>query len=195
MSENLFDYATRELSQDDFLRWLLENYNDPIVGPAAIKLLQRWMELYLGQDFDVSKITKIKTYAQHKHIDLIADVTVDSNVYSFVIEDKTGSGEHGNQLIRYNKVIDSWKDSKYKYRVFYKTGYVDENELEQISKPGWSYLALKRFAILSKNSKTQKTTFLLIMLNTVTPNTSKLLLYLPSNPTNGVLKNGTHGSD
>ena len=25
--ENLFDYATKELSQDAFLRWLFENYN------------------------------------------------------------------------------------------------------------------------------------------------------------------------
>lgn len=45
MSENLFDYATKELSQDAFLRWLLENYSDPIVGHAAIKLLQKWMGL------------------------------------------------------------------------------------------------------------------------------------------------------
>lgn len=93
MSENLFDYATKELSQDAFLRWLLENYNDPIVGPVAIKLLQKWIGLYPRQDFDVSKISNIKTYAQHKHIDLIADVTADSHIYSFVIEDKTGSGE------------------------------------------------------------------------------------------------------
>ena len=143
MSENLFDYATKELSQDAFLRWLLENYNDPIVGPAAIKLLRKWMGLYPGQDFDVSKITKIKTYAQHKHIDLIVDVTADNNLYSFIIEDKTRSSEHDNQLTRYNKVIDSWKDSKYKYRVFYKTGYVDENELEQISKPGWKLFGVK----------------------------------------------------
>ena len=25
--KNLFDYATKELSQDAFLRWLFENYN------------------------------------------------------------------------------------------------------------------------------------------------------------------------
>ena len=27
MMKNLFDYATKELSQDAFLRWLFENYN------------------------------------------------------------------------------------------------------------------------------------------------------------------------
>lgn len=26
--KNIFDFATRELSQDAFLRWLLENYDD-----------------------------------------------------------------------------------------------------------------------------------------------------------------------
>lgn len=143
MSENLFDYATKELSQDAFLRWLLENYNVPIVGPAAIKLLQRWMGLYPRQDFDVSKISKIKTYAQHKHIDLITDVTADNNVYSFVIEDKTRSSEHDNQLDRYNKIIDSWGGAKYKYRVFYKTGYVGEDELQRINEPGWKLFGVK----------------------------------------------------
>ena len=38
--KNLFDFATRELSQDAFLRWLLENYNDHELKDAAGDLLQ-----------------------------------------------------------------------------------------------------------------------------------------------------------
>ena len=33
--KNIFDYATRELSQDAFLRWLFENFDDTELKYAA----------------------------------------------------------------------------------------------------------------------------------------------------------------
>ena len=51
---------------------------------------------------------------------------------------------HDNQLDRYNKIIDSRDGAKYKYRVFYKTGYVgDEDELQRITKLGWKLFGVK----------------------------------------------------
>ena len=39
--ENLFDYATKELSQDAFLRWLFESWNEDIeCGIIARKILK-----------------------------------------------------------------------------------------------------------------------------------------------------------
>lgn len=43
--KNLFEFATKELSQDAFLRWLIENYNDPNVGKCSKELLNKFFEL------------------------------------------------------------------------------------------------------------------------------------------------------
>ena len=37
--KNLFDYATKELSQDAFLMWLFANYDDPKIGILANDIL------------------------------------------------------------------------------------------------------------------------------------------------------------
>ena len=44
--KNLFDYATKELSQDAFLRWLFENYNceNESVKNACRKLFDSFTE-------------------------------------------------------------------------------------------------------------------------------------------------------
>ena len=39
MKNNLFDYATKELSQDAFLRWFFENYDDPHIGPVVVDFI------------------------------------------------------------------------------------------------------------------------------------------------------------
>ena len=43
--KNLFDYATKELSQDAFLRWLFENYNceDKDVCDASRELIMNFL--------------------------------------------------------------------------------------------------------------------------------------------------------
>lgn len=133
-TKNLFDFATKELSQDAFLRWLLENFNDPVVGIASKKLLSEMIKLFPDQPLDIDKITEIKTWAQYKNMDVGADVYVGQNkVATFVIEDKTNSSEH-NQLEKYDGEIDKWNDQKYKYRIFYKTQLVGKEERERITK-------------------------------------------------------------
>ena len=54
--KNLFDYATKELSQDAFLRWLFENYNceNESVKNAFRKL------------FDSFTKNKFKSHSSHK---------------------------------------------------------------------------------------------------------------------------------
>lgn len=132
--KNLFDYATKELSQDAFLRWLLESINDPVVGIASKKLLSEMAKLYQDQPIDVGKITRVETWAQYKKIDIVADVYIGKEkAATFVIEDKTESNEHSNQLAKYDKYIDGWDDRKYKYRIFYKTERIDPDEQKRIN--------------------------------------------------------------
>lgn len=143
-TKNLFDFATKELSQDAFLRWLLENFNDPVVGIASKKLLSEMIKLFPDQPLDVNQITKIETWAQYKNMDVIVDVYIGkSKVGTFVIEDKTNSSEH-NQLEKYDKEIDKWNDQKYKYRIFYKTQFVGDEERERIIKNNkWKIMDIK----------------------------------------------------
>ena len=43
--KNLFNYATKELSQDAFLMWLFENYDDSELGEIANALLGNFRAL------------------------------------------------------------------------------------------------------------------------------------------------------
>lgn len=133
-TKNLFDFATKELSQDAFLRWLLENFNDPVVGVASKKLLSEMIKLLPDQPLDINKITRIETKAQLKYMDVVAYAYNGNTIIAtFVIEDKINSCEH-YQLEKYDKKINQWNDRKYKYRIFYKTQFIGDEERERIYK-------------------------------------------------------------
>lgn len=68
--ENLFDYATKELSQDAFLRWLFQNYDDPVVGEVSNCLLGEFCHFQDGE-----KVGSLHTEAQKNKIDISAWIT------------------------------------------------------------------------------------------------------------------------
>lgn len=111
--KNLFDFATRELSQDAFLRWLFENYDDPELRDAAGDLLQE----FCGIDLD--EVKDITSKAQWCNIDVVVRITLQDNTTAeLFIEDKTYSQEH-EQLQRYDSHIDQWCKSDRIYKIFY----------------------------------------------------------------------------
>ncbi len=140
--KNLFEYATKELSQDAFLRWLIENWNE-----SDDKELQRASRGFLDfltdnaySHLDYEK-AKIVTYAQVAHMDITIDVFPDKDKKLhdiIVIEDKTGSSEH-NQLVDYNETLRKWKNQKDGnvrdiHKVFYKSGYLSDQDDKGIKK-------------------------------------------------------------
>lgn len=92
---NIFDYATSELSQDAFICYLLEfgknEHKDKKEYECAKKFLRK-----CGIDEDVNKI-----HTQYKHI----DVLVETENCLLIIEDKTYSSEHGDQILHYVKTL------------------------------------------------------------------------------------------
>lgn len=93
--KNLFDYATKELSQDAFLRWFIENdYNGS--GRELLGVLA---------NVNPSEISNIRTWAQSEHIDIWVDFNVGSEPHVLIIEDKVNTGDHSNQLVRYMKSV------------------------------------------------------------------------------------------
>lgn len=103
---NLFCYATGELSQDAFLCWLCsyatdEGWNeDTQLRECAIVFLNRILKsrgLLWTKDMRVTAIKK-----QYKNIDVLIQV---GDIH-IIIEDKTFTGTHHNQINRYRQVLE-----------------------------------------------------------------------------------------
>ena len=93
---NIFKYATKELSQDAFLCWLANwyNYDSPLKN-----LSKEFVDLIMSRtgvvDFELKSLSVLR---QYNHIDVLLVINQSIGV---VIEDKTFTSEHGNQISRY----------------------------------------------------------------------------------------------
>lgn len=83
---NIFDYATSELSQDAFICYML-NF------PPAAKLFLKKCKIENENILNIER--------QHMHIDIL----VETDNHYLIIEDKTGTGEHDDQIVRYVKTL------------------------------------------------------------------------------------------
>ncbi|MCQ2478488.1 MAG: hypothetical protein MJ091_04665 [Clostridia bacterium] len=97
--KNLFDYATKELSQDAFLRWLFENFD--CEDNLSLKEASQQVLKKLCKICD-EEIIEVKTYSQWHKVDIFTVIKTDKRIIALFIEDKVFSGEH-NQLSRYNE--------------------------------------------------------------------------------------------
>lgn len=134
--KNLFDFATKELSQDAFLRWLLENFRDEEIGKAAKALLAAFVAKFAGRTLDVAEIVDVKTEGQKERLDVVAEVYVgqERKLHLFLIEDKIASKAHDDQLKRYPSKVHCDEGSL--YPIYYKTGWMDKKEREEVEKSG-----------------------------------------------------------
>lgn len=152
--KNLFDFATKELSQDAFLRWFIEHASydcdNKEIQEYAIKFLEFLTDNVISLDRDK---VKVKTFAQVDHIDVSVDIYPDKDEklhHILVIEDKTTSSEH-RQLKNYDESIKSWETYGGEvFRVFYKTGFLsqaDKDGLEEANKGKDKHEKWKAFEI------------------------------------------------
>ena len=142
--KNLFDFATKELSQDAFLRWLFENYN--CENERVRNAFRKVFNSFTKNKFKDKTITDLKTVAQWKSIDISVFFTVEEKDYLIVIEDKTKSDEH-KQLTAYNDRINGHREWLIKnekrpiecvYKIFYKTSKISEGERTRVDDAGWN---------------------------------------------------------
>lgn len=130
---NFFEIASDELTQDSFICWLLSNSEDKEIGNIS----KSFLDFLCGDHFDYSKVKITKITRQFKHIDIIVDYLVDGEPRLLIIEDKTNSSMHDDQLNNYYKEVSSWDKGKAKKRIvhyaYYKTGVVDEWEKKQLN--------------------------------------------------------------
>ncbi|MBQ9354750.1 MAG: PD-(D/E)XK nuclease family protein [Clostridia bacterium] len=149
--KNLFNYATKELSQDAFLRWLFENYDcedNESLKNASNSILKKLCNI------TDEEIRKVETYAQWQKIDIFAVVETDRRSIALFIEDKVFSFEHNNQLEKYNGIIEkSYKNRNWKLnslgctendivKIFYKPSYIFDDERRAVEQAGWKVFGI-----------------------------------------------------
>lgn len=143
MKVNLFDFATKELSQDAFLLWLVSNADKHHQEDESLhKVAQGFVRALIGPYN--KEIVSVKVEKQWKHIDVAFSVNDDLFV---IIEDKAGACLHGDQLERYqNDAIEraGHEDRTLKCVYFNSKNPVAE-ELQVVNETGYFRLHRKDF--------------------------------------------------
>ena len=132
---NIFQIATEEFAQDGFITWLLQwaDINTAQYNLDLHQVAQDFVRLLLDKspDFKIAKVEAGRKWAGV--IDIWAKVNEDILI---IIEDKTGSGQHSNQLSRYKEIAQKWCDAN-NYQlvcIYLKTGTESNSSLEYVAK-------------------------------------------------------------
>ncbi len=124
---NLFDYATSELSQDAFLCWLLawsdqrHANTNAALHETAVQFVQ---SLFGKHKKEISQSFSIEIYKQYKSIDILALLEQSDKKYALLIEDKTDTTIHGDQLERYKDSVESDYPDHTPLPIYLKTGAI-----------------------------------------------------------------------
>lgn len=99
---NLFSYATSELSQDAFVCWLLEwakpqcKNRDAELHKCAVEFIRALFAKHHQEA--PSTFEEIEIRKQRERIDVLCII---NGIYAILIEEKTNTMEHSDQLCRY----------------------------------------------------------------------------------------------
>ena len=157
---NLFAFATSELSQDAAIAWLLSWANpalatfDSDLCMCSRRLLSRMFSLH---DMILPEpIEKLVIYTQTNHIDILCII---NDVFAVIIEDKTATEEHGNQLSTY---IEEVMNRKFKREnilpIYFKTH--EQDDFSGVTKYGYKVFSRRDF--LSVLTECQSTNAILM---------------------------------
>ena len=143
---NIFSFATSELSQDAMFAYLIK-WADPQnmeidkemcqLGQSFLKLLTSSEELIFNS---------VEVGRQWRNIDIWVEINDDTIL---IIEDKTNTSIHDNQLDRYREIIEEEYNGKRSKQIFtyVKTGNEPKVVLEEIKRKG--YKTINRSHILT----------------------------------------------
>ncbi len=163
---NIFRYATKELSQDAMICWLIawagQNENTCVdEDQAALSACGRHFVQALLNHKRAERVQfdgdiKAEIHQQDQGTDILARITdtASHEEYVLLIEDKTETGEHGNQLERYYEAVVG-EETKlgqvgrdYIYPIYLKTGnqsLATDQRIEEIKECGYKVFHRKDF--------------------------------------------------
>lgn len=123
---NIFEFATSELSQDAFICYLLSFGKSKYKNTDTKKYeLAHLFLKELGVEEDIEEIKR-----QESHI----DVLILTKSHAVILEDKTFSKEHSEQLKRYEERCKNDYPNKKVKLLYFKTGYTDIQEKDKFNK-------------------------------------------------------------
>ena len=107
---NLFDYATKELSQDAVICWLIEwsgTETEDESGQSLRKLGRTFVEALLAKHGAAltGTVAATEIHQQNLGIDVLARVRDEEKSHVLLIEDKTYTNPHSGQLERYYHAV------------------------------------------------------------------------------------------
>jgi len=125
---NLFRYATKELSQDALFCWLINwiNYPESTQYPVGVATLN----LFLGKN-KPDTYFNVQVKRQYKKIDVLI---LFNDRYALIIEDKTNTSEHGEQIARYRDLMKDEYPDKQIMTAYIKTGIIYDEDARIIHK-------------------------------------------------------------
>lgn len=139
LKNNLFYYATKELSQDAFICWLSSfalndaDTSDGELVQCGKDLIYEFMNRGIGENIDRDRIQLTSVEKQVGNIDVLLTVNYGGKTYKIIVEDKVHSSEHDNQLNRYKENLQD--KSVIIIGIYFKTGF--QSNLSEVNKAGY----------------------------------------------------------
>lgn len=139
LKNNLFNYATKELSQDAFICWLCSyaledaDKSDMELVKCAETLVYEFMKRGIGEIDDPSEIKLLMVEKQKENIDVLLTVDYLGKTYKIIVEDKIHASEHDNQLERYKQEIAN--EGIEVIGIYYKTGF--QSDMSVVNAAGY----------------------------------------------------------
>ncbi len=140
---NLFEFATSELSQDAFICWLLK-WSEPHHQDTALHKISLEFLKNIFDKHDIQFPADIHSIEVHRQVDQIDVLAIVNQTHAILIEDKTFTKEHHNQLTRYLNAAEE-KGDYLVLPIYYKTG--NQSDLTKLLNAG--YQTLERNEILT----------------------------------------------
>ena len=140
MEPNLFDYATKELSQDAFFCWLFAWSESKYKGHKLNKLANCIISDIIKENINIEKIMikqQYKSVGYKKAIDFFLRI---NDKIVIVFEDKTESTEHDDQLKNYRKMIEKDFPNDKRFFVYIKSNFIDNQERKMVENYGFTII-------------------------------------------------------
>lgn len=161
---NLFQFATGELSQDAFICWSLawgQQSEDEVMQQYGLSLLNAMLETHQYNVQDLERITIIDVKNQVSSIDVLVKFKLDEQEFELIIEDKTNTMMHSNQIKRYFDQRMKQSPDKVILGIYYKTCFIFDDEeinLEELRKNNYPVKSFDKEKILQSMSQYLNTT-------------------------------------
>ncbi len=148
---NIFNYATSELSQDAIICYILEwaKIENKEINENLYNLGISFINSLFNNSNQIDKPNtyhKIEIKKQYKNIDILCII---NDEYSIIIEDKTNTKNHSDQLKRYfDEIKKDFSNTKI-LPIYFKTG--DQSNFDNVKENGYSIYSRKDFLNVLNN--------------------------------------------